>query len=216
MKSPAKRHLERFFAGQQRKQNEDVHGATTAYELMLVKLHNDKQRLKAIQSTEAKIELKKQLVPEYKDWIQGVLNADTNQQDNVFMNLLVWTLDIAELEQALPMAAHAIKHGLIPSDQYKRTTATLIAEEVANKALKMLSDGQSVEPKLLLQYIELLSTQDMPDQVKAKLHKAMGIALENIDLESAVDHLKRAYQLDENSGVKKLIEQFERKLKNKT
>lgn len=214
MKSPARRHLERFYASKQR--NTDTGGATTAYELMLVKLHNDKQRLKAIQSQESKIVLKQQLVPEYQDWITGVLNSDTNQQDDVFMNLLVWTLDIADLENALIMAKHAIKHNLSPADQYRRTTATLIAEEVANTALKMLFNKQEIDPKLLQQYIELLSDQDMPDQVRAKLHKAMGIALENVDLNSANEHLERALQLDEKSGVKKLIEQFTRKFKKTT
>jgi len=186
---------------------------SSAYELQLLKLNNDRARLKKIQSRALKIELKKNLVPEYKAWIDGVLIGGIGMQDDVFMHLLVWTLDIGDLENALPMAQYALKYELVTPFQYKRQTATLIADEVGDTALKLIASGINVEPALLKDYIKELAKFDMHDQVRAKLHKALGLALENTDLTEAVEHLERALQLDAKCGVKKQLESILRKIK---
>ena len=54
----------------------------------------------------------------------------------------------------------------------------------------------------------------MPDEVRAKLHKAIGYGLAASDPAKALDHLRRALQLFANVGVKKDIERLERELKN--
>ena len=49
----------------------------TAYELQLMQLNNDRRRLKQIQSTEAKIQLKQGLVPTYLPYVDGIMEANT-------------------------------------------------------------------------------------------------------------------------------------------
>jgi len=186
---------------------------SSAYELQLLQLNNDRLRLKKIQSQLAKIELKKTLIPNYKAWIDGVLTSGTGQQDDVFMYLLVWTLDTGDLDSAYPMAQYALKYNLLTPEQYKRQTATLIAEEVANTSLKLITSKTPIKPTLLNDYIDLLAEFDMPDIVRAKLYKALGCALEQIDQDAAAANLTRALQLDTKCGVKKQLENINRNLK---
>jgi hypothetical protein len=56
----------------------------------------------------------------------------------------------------------------------------------------------------------------MPDQVRAKLHFAIGrhLAKAGTDDATALDHLRRAVELHDKVGAKKDIEQLERKLRN--
>ena len=64
------------------------------------------------------------------------------------------------------------------------------------------------------QAIALTEKQDMFDQVRARLLKAYGMTLAKSGRQTeAVEPLKRALELDERSGVKKLIEQTEREIK---
>lgn len=182
-----------------------------AYELMLAKLAEDRRRLKGVQSIEKKADVKRQILPEYQPWIEGVLKGDSGQQDDVFMTALVWTIDVGDIAAALPLAAYAIEHKLVLPDQYQRTTACLIAEETADIALK----GLPVAADLLLQVAALTEAEDMPDEVRAKLLKAIGYAQREAgELAAARDNLARALSLHDKVGVKKDIERLDTAIKN--
>lgn len=213
MASPAQKFLQKHYAQKERNTN-DIK-TTNAYEMMLAKLNNDRLRLKKFQSTEAKIELKKVLIPEYMDWINGVLESDNAQQDDVFMRLMVWMIDTKQFELAYPLAEHALKHNWVTPDEYQRQTATLITEELANTTLAQISNKQTVNADVLLKFAELVADKDMFDQVRAKLNKAIGYALKETQPEQALGYLKRALELDESSGVKTAIKELEKAL-NKT
>ncbi|HGD9198433.1 TPA: terminase, partial [Escherichia coli] len=76
--------------------------------------------------------------------------------------------------------------------------------------------GESVDTRLLTETLELTATADMPDEVRAKLHKITGLFLrDGGDAAGALAHLQRATQLDCQAGVKKEIERLERELKPK-
>lgn len=212
MTSPAKAHFLRRSAAAQGSQEAAVDKATAnQYELMLVKLAEDRRRLKGVQSIERKAEVKRQLLPEYQPWIEGVLKGDSGRQDDVFMTALVWTIDIGDIAAALPLADYAIGHKLLLPDQYARTTACLIAEESADIALK----GMPVPADALQRVAALTAAEDMPDEVRAKLHKAIGYALRDAGaLPEARDHLARALALHDKVGVKKDIERLETAIKN--
>ena len=105
----------------------------TSYELQLAQLHQDRHRLKQIQSTEGKIELKRQLVPHYAPYIDGVLSAGVGAQDEVLTTLMLWRFDIADWDGALAIARYVLQHGLAMPDRFARTTGTLIAEEIADR-----------------------------------------------------------------------------------
>lgn len=183
----------------------------TAYEQMLALLVDHRRRLKEIQSTERKIELKRQLLPDYAPWINGVIAGDSGLQDEVFTTTLIWSIDVEDWPQALRMAAYAIKHQLILPDRFERTLGTVIVEEVVDIALK---PGAEVAVDVLIEIDNLSAAEDMPDQVRSKLYKAIGLRLvESSKPELALDYLTRALGLFANIGVKKDIERLERQLK---
>jgi hypothetical protein len=200
----------------------------TGYELMLHKLATDRRRLKEVQSMELKAELKRELLPEYVPYVEGVLAAGTGVQDDVLMTVLIWRIDAGDGCGAMEIARYAIAHQLSLPDQYQRTTSTLIAEEFADAAKRARDGGYPVDATALKDVLELTLGQDMPDQVRAKLHKEIGLSLSlsivdqpltpdvMITGNAALEHMKRAMELNDKVGIKKEIQKLERELKNAT
>ncbi|MEW6166070.1 MAG: phage terminase small subunit [Pseudomonadota bacterium] len=218
--TPARANFERKMAAARAAETPAaVRGDATAYELMLAKLAEDRRRLHEIQSIERKIELKRTLLPDYAPWITGVLAGNHGVQDDVLMTVMVWRIDTGDLEGALAIAAYAIEHQLAMPDQYKRSTGCLIAEEFAGHALKLEVIDAATTKQLLLAE-RLVAEQDMPDEVRAKLLKAIGYGLNRSDdieqKRAAIDYLKRALALHDGVGVKKNIEAIEREIKKLT
>lgn len=220
MVSPARQHRLKHQAAQAASSEPHLQrDHATGYELMLAQLHEDRRTLHAIQSLEQKAKVKSQLLPKYAPWIQGVLQGNSGVQDDVLMTVMVWCLDAGIWRGALEIAAYALPHGLTMPDQYKRDPATVLAEEIADQALRLLAKPDTapdVDLGALLQVAHLVEDRDMPDEVRAKLHKAIGYCQRlSPDFEQkqlALDNLQRALQLHDKVGVKKDIEVLEREL----
>ena len=213
--NPARAHRQRVLAAM-RGEKDDVLDARaeTQYELMLMQLAEHRRRLKQIQSIERKIEVKRQFLPEYEAYVQGVLQSNSGRQDDVLMTVLVWYIDTGDIAKALSVADYALRHDMQTPDRYERSTACLVAEEIADTALKLMDSENAVSAELLGKTIALTEEQDMFDQVRARLLKAYGLSLTKAGNQpAAIEPLKRALELDERSGVKKLIEQTEREIK---
>lgn len=213
--NPARAHRQRVLASMQGTTDTVLDAkAANQYELMLMQLAEHRRRLKKIQSIERKIEVKRQLLPEYDAYVQGVLQSNSGRQDDVLMTVLVWYIDTGEIEKALSIAEYALKHDLQTPDRYERSTACLIAEEIADTSLKLMDGENAVSSDLIGQTIAITEDHDMFDQVRARLLKAYGMSLICSDAkEAAIEPLERALELDERSGVKKLIEQTKRDIK---
>lgn len=181
----------------------------SAYELLLYKLAEDRRRLKDIQSIARKIEVKRQILPDYAPWIEGVLQADAGGADEVFVTVLCWRIDAGDYTGAVPLADYALRHKLPLPDRFARTLACLIAEEFAENALK----GEPVPLECLQQIEQLTEAEDMPDEVRAKLHKAIGQTVRETEPAHALYWYSQALKLHERCGVKKDIEKLERELK---
>lgn len=227
MTSPARNHFLRMTAAQATAAAEAANPLrhATGHELMLAQLAEHKRQLKQIQSIERKADAKRAMLPAYAPWVQGVLESGAGLQDEVFMTVMVWLIDVGDFAAALPLAAHAIRHGLVMPDTYQRTTACLIAEEYSTMAIKAAEAGQLVDADALGEVAQLVADQDMPDEVRAKLHKALGYAhmalVEGTPdgrrqdrREFALGQLRRALELHDKAGVKKDIERLEREIKN--
>ena len=215
MTSPAKQHFQRHAAALAVEDRPFDKGAANQYELMLAKLAEDRRRLHDVQSIERKAEIKRQLLPEYQSWIDGVIEGDNGQQDTVLMTVFVWAIDIGDFALALKIARYALAHQLVMPDQYKRDVATVLAEEIADQSLKALAAEQPANGVALLDVSELTEGEDMPDEVRAKLYKAIGYAWRAAgDLNAAKEALTRALALHDRVGVKKDIERLETILKN--
>ena len=211
-KSPARLHRERCQAKAEAERNADPSQSDshTVYELQLVQLVEHKRVLKGFQSVEKKIELKRDLVLEYDAYIDGVLEADTGANDDVVTTLLLWNIDAGRYDRALEIAGYALGHNLATPDAHQRTLGTVVAEELADAALR----GDEVSLEHLAKANLLTLNHDMPDQVRAKLFKALGYALrEKGERTEALIHLDRALQLHNGAGVKKDIERLQREIK---
>jgi hypothetical protein len=197
----------------------------TAYEQQLAQLQQDRLRLKNVQSDQGKAELKSRLIPAYGPYIEGVLAAGNGAQDEVLTTLMVWCIDAGLYQGALEIATYVIKHNLLMPDRFARSTGTLIAEEIANAALKAQKAGESFPLAILGQAAAITAEQDMPDQARAKLHLALGkslaadvsdegaVGIDLLHLEQAKAHLARAIALHSACGGKKDLERVDRLLK---
>lgn len=219
--SPARRHFQRMLAQREAKTvDADNKPVGTAYELQKAQLIEHRRALSDIQSIERKIDFKQSILPEYADYIAGVLAADQGANDDVITTLLVWCFDIGDIEQGMTLARYAIKHGLEMPDQYKRSVPAVVAEECADMAMRIFDVAtEQLEAlqgtyALLLDALDMTESVDMHDQIQAKLFKALGMyahALEHPQV--ALSHYQRALELNENVGVKKQIQQLEREIK---
>jgi hypothetical protein len=189
---------------------------SNAHALIRAKLDTDRRRLKSVQSIERKIEVKREVLPEYDDYVAGVLSAGNGVQDDVLGYVLCWRIDVGDFVGAAAIAKHVLDHNLSLPDRFERTPATLIAEEPAVQALKAYDADKPFDLDVLHQVFELTAERDMPDQVRAKLHFAIGrhMAKAGDDDAGALEHLRRAVELHDKVGAKKDIEQLERKLRN--
>ena len=199
------------------------------YRLQLMQLGEDLRRLSQIQSIERKIEAKRTMVPRFTPWINAALAAQTvPAQDDIVTTVLVWSIDIGDWPLALRLAQHVLTHALPLPERYRRDAPTLIAEEFAEAGLQ---PAPSVDLFTLQTVDDLTDRADMPDEVRAKLKKAIGIALrarvEAYDttaeaamaggkpalIATALEYLTRALALDSKCGVKAMIQQLQREAK---
>lgn len=208
MISPAKRHYQKAAAIQL----EDSAGQANLaiYEQMLLQLADHKRSLKEIQSVERKIEAKRGMIPAYQGYIEGILASDSGRQDDILMTIMVWKVDTGDYQGALDIGRYALTHGLVTPEQYQRDTATLLAEEIAEAAIS----GAAVPLPTLVQTDELTADRDMPDQVRAKLKRALGEAYASDgQTQQAEAVLNRAIELNPNVGVKQQLRELQRKNK---
>lgn len=216
--SPARAHYLEHMAAAQQAEGDDKpmdRAAANAYELMLVKLAEDKRRLKEIKSVEKKAELKALLLPDYRPWIDGALEADTGRQDDVLMTVFVWAIDAAALSLAVSIGEYALRHNLVMPDQYQRDVASVLAEEIADIALKADDDWRPHHLNHISRVVGLTAASDIHDVVRAKLYKAYGYAQRAAgNPVDARTSLARALELDQRSGVKKDIERLDTVIKN--
>lgn len=213
MKSPAQAHFERVsaaIAAASAAPGESLAGASR-YELMLAKLATDRRRLMDIKSIERKIIVKRELLPEYADYIAGTLEGGRGAQDDVLTTIMVWRVDAGDYAGALSIADYALQHRLTLPDQYDRTLATVIAEEFATAAITAFKAEEGFDVEQLKHVADLTESHDMHDQVRAKLYKALGLAVQDKP-EVALPYLNRALQLHDRVGVKNDIDRLQKQL----
>ncbi|WP_422086393.1 phage terminase small subunit [Variovorax sp.] len=205
--SPAQRHRARVL--QEQAQAASPYGVELqgdAYGLMRIKLSQDKNRLSQIQSHERRAELKARLLPEYFDWIDTSLATGNGAQDQVLTTLMVWAFDAGAYALGLQIAGYVVGHAMPMADDYKRSPAAIVIDELSNAYLKGLwaplvvqqaDDGarqlvsavavdqdpaqagalaRAHAAALLIEADTLTAEQDAPDQARAKLHKAIAYA----------------------------------------
>ncbi|MBP6518330.1 phage terminase small subunit [Shewanella sp.] len=217
--TPAQQHWRKTMA--ERRGDEQTTENMTAYDQILHRLRHDQTRLSYIQGTEFKIEYKKTILDQYEPWIDGVLSANTGQSDEVFTTVLVWQIDCENYDRALDMADYVLAYNLPLPERYNRTPATMVIDEICDKALTLFAASVDKEKLISINVLERLNeitkTYDVPNEVRAKLYKSLAYTLrlnDNInDKSQAVELMQSALLLHEKVGVKRDIELLQREIK---
>ncbi|MDO4697611.1 MAG: phage terminase small subunit [Pasteurellaceae bacterium] len=214
--SPARAHFLRETAENESNQTSASLDGLKGYELMLATLNIHKRSLKQLQSVERKVEFKRRVFPEYQPWIDGALRAGTGVQDAVLMTMLVWAIDIGNYPTALEIAKYALFHDLTMPEQFDRTTACVIAEEISLQAKNARNRKAEFDVDVLLQTHELTAEFDMPDQVRARLLREIAERWHEIEPEKTLEIVSRAIELDANCGAKPIRTKLEKLLNKQT
>jgi hypothetical protein len=221
MLTPAQRHFQKVMAERRGQADEESDIQRTAHEQILHRLRMDLSRLSGVQSEETKAEMKKSMLPEYEGWIEGTLDGDSGRQDEVITRMMVWAIDCRDYALALRLGRYVVRHGLTLPDNFNRTAATFLTEEVSKPLLTLaaadadadLSSGVAV----LDEVAEIVADSDMPDVVRAKLCKARALARRGAtDITSKAEALalfREALTRNPNAGVKKEIATLAREVK---
>lgn len=187
-------------------------GFGSNYDMLNLKLVEDRRTLHSIQSILGKIAKKSELLPHYDDWINATLSTGTGKSDPLLTTLMLWHIDVGNFERGLDIADYALKHQLTMPDNHQRTLATVVAEEVADTAKRLMQAEQPFDEGQVLRASTMTADQDVPDQVRAKLAKIIGELTEEADPATALASYKIALQHDAKSGVKGSIKRLEKQL----
>lgn len=217
--TPAQKHWQKTMA-ERRGESEISTYALSAYEQILHRLRVDQSRLKGFQATERKVEYKTTILPNYEGYIDGVLASQSGIADEVFTTIMIWQIDTGNYVRALDMAEYALAHKLPLPDRYQRTLGTVLIDEICDPALAIIASGSDQTPRLPIETLRrlqsLTESQDVPDEVRAKIFKTLAYTLRTNDAiedkSEALDYLQRAILLWDGIGVKRDIEQLTREL----
>ncbi|SYE17989.1 phage terminase [Klebsiella pneumoniae] len=133
---------------------------------------------------------------------------------------MIWAIDVRDYPLAARIGRYVIAHNLAMPDRFNRTAATALVDEICDPILVQVKadDSADVSPYLAVldEVAEFTAASDMPDMVRAKLHKARAFALRNgtpAEQETALGLLRTALIMDPGAGVKKLIDKLASQLK---
>ncbi|ELE6492468.1 phage terminase small subunit [Enterobacter hormaechei] len=221
MLTPAQKHFQRVMAERRGQADEESDIQRTAHEQILHRLRMDLSRLSGVQSEETKAEMKKSMLPEYEGWIEGTLDGDSGRQDEVITRLMVWAIDCRDYALAMRLGRYVVRHGLMLPDNFNRTAATFLTEEMSKPLLTLAAADAdadlSASVAVLDELAEIVADSDMPDVVRAKLCKARALARRGAtDITTKAEALalfREALTRNPNAGVKKEIATLAREVK---
>ncbi|WP_062731885.1 phage terminase small subunit [Sphingobium abikonense] len=185
-----------------------------------LRLTHDLRRLKEIRSIDAKVAAKREMLPEYRAWVQGIIAADAGVgaglAAEVVPTCMVWLIDVGDYDAAITLAEFIMRHRVAMPSRYQRDAATILIEEIADAAIKAQGANESFSLATLEQVADLTGHLDIHDQVRAKLMKAIGV--EQLDrgadmaakegkpvLQQALARLTEAQRLHDRISVKDRI-----------
>lgn len=209
MTSPARRHFMQQSALAAASGAADP-AQLTVYQRLLKQLHADKMVLKSIKGDADKAAAKADMLPAYADWVQGTMQGEPRENDQITPTILVWMIDCGLLDQTLPLAEFALTHNLPSADEYQRDMPEIIIEQYAEQ----IAAGHTVDSDTVKQLIEWATEKtdngqhryNMHDNIRAKLLKAAGEWAEEQDARDWARSLyEKALAYNEKCGVKKRI-----------
>jgi hypothetical protein len=178
-----------------------------------LRLFNHLNQLKDNKSVQDKIELKKQWLPEYYGYIDGCLAISPSAQNTSLVTLMIWAVDAGQYELAVRIAEYALLNDMVMPEGHSRGIAEFVTEQCAsdfNDDIDLAIENAEVIQRI----IDLGVGEQMVDQVRAKIFRSLGDALNEAQPVEALNAYKNALRLNSKVGCKKEVTALE-KLLNK-
>lgn len=218
MTSPARRHFQAAAARAAAVAETGSVEELGTYHALLKQLHGDKALLKSISGITDKVAAKSGMLAAYQNWLDGVAAAGkVAESDKITPVLLVWLIDVGRLDDAMPIAQIAMTAGMESADEYQRTMPEIIIEQMAEQISRGAEISDGAVDMLVYWACDKnaggLHTHDMPDQIRAKLLKAVAEKHEAAErLQDALDCYRQALKYNDKAGVKNRIAALEKQL----
>lgn len=211
MTTPAKRYREQC-AAVAAAQEVDL-TTLTPYQRLLKQLHADKAILKDIKSHQDKAQAKADLLPQYAEWLAGVVASGAiSESDQITPTLLVWQIDCGLLDETMPLAQIAMTSQAQSPDEFQRTLPEIIVEQYAEK----IGAGATISMENLQTVIEWAGAKNengqhihnLPDVIRAKALRAAGeflLETDEPDKPRVLALFSKAVEYNPKIGLKKHI-----------
>lgn len=180
-----------------------------------LRLFNHMSQLKDTKSTQEKIAKKTEWLPEYLGYIDGCLAVSPSAQNTTLVTLMVWAVDAGEYELAVRIAEFAILNDMVMPEGYSREIAEFVTEQCAED-FNNDSDLAIAHAELIKKIIELGVGEQMVDEARAKIYRALGNALKDAQPFEALNAYKNALRLNSKVGCKKELTALEKLLTKQT
>ena len=166
---------------------------------LLADLHNDLTVLKNFDGTPRKVAYKKERIGHYMPWVKGLIEGDQGHEDKILQHMLVWSIDICDIDQFLMIAEYMAKHELNPPFETK------LASFVSDNAREQIAT-MTIDEALAIE--SFLSDKDVNEKTHAQFLRLLGEKLLETDeptievAEEVEEFWARALELDQDVGVK--------------
>ncbi|MCI4411974.1 MAG: hypothetical protein JHC38_09925 [Thiotrichales bacterium] len=171
--------------------------------------------LKSLAGNEERTPYKKQLITQYKELAQHIMNSceDWGRQD-VLAYWLIWRLDVEGFAAVQPEMYEGIQRGLTTPVNYNRDWQTLYLTEMEAYYTEIAKTDKPIDVAPIEQAINDLVEGNMTatPEMKARIYKVYGHTLFETDPQKALLAYEKATLLEPNIGVKRRIEQLKAKL----
>lgn len=139
-------------------------------------LDSDLAALRSIVDIPARIEHKRKvLVPTYLPLVTTYAESGENVPNQMLVNVVIWLLDIGDIDRALPLAMLAIEQGQAMPERFKTDLPTFVARTMCDWAEGEYKAGNSASPYLET-VVNLVQSNTWPVEeiiVLTRLYKIM-------------------------------------------
>lgn len=177
-----------------------------------LRMFNHLNILKDMKSIQERIAKKAVWLPEYLGYIDGCLAVSPAPQNTTLVHLMIWACDVNDFELAVRIAEYVVLNDMVMPEGYTRTTAEFVTEQCAEVFIDDM-DLAIANASLIERIISLGEGEQIVDEVRAKIYRALGDALNQAQPMEAVTAYKNALRYNPKAGCKKDLDQLEKRLR---
>ncbi|WP_032882875.1 phage terminase small subunit [Acinetobacter sp. 1000160] len=177
-----------------------------------LRMFNHLNTLAGVKSIQEKIAKKAEWLPEYAGFIDGCLAVSPAPQNTTLVHLMIWACDVNDFELAVKIAEYVVLNDMVMPEGYSRSTAEFVTEQCAEVFIDD-EDLAIANASIIQRIISLGDGEPMVDEVRAKIYRALGDALNQAQPNEAVTAYKNALRYNPKAGCKKTLEQLEKRLR---